>query len=98
MDTSSADPARLFHFKGNVFVLGILTAILPQEVYMVTTVSPRMRIDEVTSYLRCSKTHLYALHKRRLLIRRTEGRRFSYWVRAEVEAFAIGFNPYEQAD
>lgn len=61
-------------------------------------ISPRMRINEVTEYLRCSKTHLYALHKRRLLIRRTEGRRFAYWIRAEVEAFALGQTPCEQAD
>ena len=60
--------------------------------------TPRMRIKAVTKKLGCSKSHLYDLHKRRLLIRRTEGRRFSYWIRSEVEAFAIGLNPYERTD
>lgn len=57
--------------------------------------SPRMRLDEVVTYLNCSKSHVYDLHRRRLLIRRKEGARFTYWIRSEVEAFALGQNPYE---
>lgn len=57
--------------------------------------SPRIRIKEVMQILGCSKTHVYDLHNRRLLLRRTEGTRFTYWLRAEVEAFARGLNPYD---
>lgn len=60
-----------------------------------TIKSPRLRIKEVQEILRCSKSHVYRLHNRRLLIRRTEGTRFTYWLRSEVEAFARGENPYE---
>ncbi len=59
------------------------------------TISPRIRRDEACLILGCSKTHLYDLHNRRLLLRRTEGKRFTYWIRSEVEAFALGQNPYE---
>ena len=59
------------------------------------TISPRIRLNQVLSILGCSKTHLYDLHRRRLLLRRTEGKRFTYWIRSEVEAFALGQNPYE---
>ena len=61
-------------------------------------VSPRMRIDEVTAYLNCSRSHLYALNKRGLLRKRTDGARFTYWLRSEVEAFALGLAPYEHTD
>ncbi len=61
-------------------------------------ISPRLRIKEVQQILGCSKTHVYDLHNRRLLIRRTDGRRFTYWIRAEVEAFALGLNPYDNTD
>ncbi len=58
-------------------------------------VSPRIRIKEVQQILGCSKTHVYDLHKRRLLIRHKEGYRFTYWIRSEVEALARGINPYD---
>ncbi len=62
------------------------------------TTSPRIRLNEALRILGCSKTHLYDLHHRRLLLRRTDGKRFTYWIRAEVEAFALGLNPYENAN
>lgn len=61
-------------------------------------ISPRLRIKEVQQILRCSKTHVYDLHNRRLLLRRTDGRRFTYWIRSEVEAYALGLNPYDNTD
>ncbi len=60
-----------------------------------TIIPPRIRIREVMQMLACSKSHVYRLHERRLLIRHKEGRRFAYWIRSEVEAFARGINPYE---
>ena len=59
------------------------------------TESPRIRIKEVQRILGCSKGHVYDLHNRRLLIKRADGKRFTYWIRSEVEALACGLNPYE---
>lgn len=61
-----------------------------------SNVCPRIRIKEVQQILGCSKTHVYDLHKRHVLLKRTEGSRFTYWLRSEVEAVAIGLNPYQE--
>lgn len=57
---------------------------------MTETLSPRMRAPEVCAVLRCSRNHLYKLDKLGKLRKRNEGLRFAYWLRAEVEAYAVG--------
>ena len=56
--------------------------------------SIRLREREVCQLLCCSKSHLYRLHKQGKLLRRKEGYKFTYWIRKEVEAYAMGINPY----
>lgn len=53
-------------------------------------ISPRMRIDEVCAYLKCSQNFLYKLNRAGKLKKYNDGRRFTYWLRTEVEAYAIG--------
>ncbi len=50
--------------------------------------SPRMRAPEVCAVLLCSRDHLYKLHKRGLLHKYNDGKRFAYWLREEVMAYA----------
>ena len=63
--------------------------------------SPRLRAPEVCAVLRCSRSHLYQLHKRGLLSKYTDGARFTFWLRHEVLSFAsCGKNvcPKEEGD
>ena len=52
--------------------------------------SPRLRVAEVCSILRCSRDHLYNLNRRGRLRKYNDGPRFAYWLRDEVMAFATG--------
>ena len=60
---------------------------------MSTTQSPRMRLPEVLATLLCSRAHLYELNKRGVLRKYNDGRRFAYWLRSEVMAYAVGKSP-----
>ena len=62
-----------------------------------SNISIRLREREVCQILCCSKSHLYRLHKQGRLLRRKEGYKFTYWLRKEVEAYAMGINPYPAA-
>lgn len=57
--------------------------------------SPRMRIGEVCECLKCSRDHVYKLNRLGKLKKRNDGLRFAFWIRNEVEKFALGENPYE---
>lgn len=57
---------------------------------MADVVSPRMRAPEVCAMLLCSRDHLYKLHRQGKLHKYNEGVRFAYWLRSEVEAYAVG--------
>ena len=61
-----------------------------------SNLSIRLREKEVCRILCCSKSHLYRLHKQGRLLRRKEGYKFTYWIRKEVEAYAMGINPYAE--
>ena len=60
--------------------------------------SPRMRAPEVRAVLLCFRDHLYKLHKRGLLRKYNDGRRFTYWLRDEVMAYAVGKSPSAGAE
>ena len=64
--------------------------------YMQEFLSPRMRAPEVCALLCCSRSFLYSLHKRGLLRKYNDGRRFVYWLRSEVMAFAVGAGRKEE--
>ena len=53
-------------------------------------VSVRMRWREVAAMLGCSRSFLYQLHKAGKLPMHHEGLRFTFWLRPEVEAYAMG--------
>lgn len=59
-----------------------------------SNLSVRLRERDVCEILSCSKSHLYRLHKQGRLLRYKEGYKFTYWLRREVEAYALGINPY----
>ena len=59
--------------------------------------SPRLRIAEVCALLRCSRDYVYKLNRRGQLKKYSDGLRFSYWLREEVEAYARGGKPEEVA-
>lgn len=54
--------------------------------------SKRLRMPEVRAILRCSKSHVYRLNETGKLKKYNDGSHYAYWLRDEVEAFAIG-NP-----
>ena len=56
--------------------------------------SIRMRAKEVCQVLACSRDMLYRLNKQGRLRKYTEGKKFAYWLRSEVEAYAQGLDPY----
>ena len=60
--------------------------------------SPRLRANEVCALLRCSRAHLYRLHKTGRLSKYNDGIRFTYWLRSEVMAFAVGAGREERGD
>ena len=54
--------------------------------------SPRMRAKEVCAVLQCSRDFLYKLNRRGALKKLNDGIRFTYWLRDEVMAYAVGGN------
>lgn len=56
--------------------------------------SIRLRMPEVCQILQCSRDHVYRLNRQGRLKKRNDSPRLSYWIRAEVEAFAKGLDPY----
>lgn len=56
--------------------------------------SIRMRAKEVCHVLACSRDMLYRLNKRGKLRKYAEGKKFAYWLRSEVLAYAEGRDPY----
>ena len=60
--------------------------------------SIRLRMPEVCQILQCSRDHVYRLNRQGRLKKRNDSPRLSYWIRAEVEAFAKGLDPYAGQD
>ena len=60
------------------------------EINQLKALSPRLRIAEVCAILKCSRDHVYALNRRGLPRKYNEGLRFSFWLRDEVMAYAVG--------
>ena len=60
--------------------------------------SIRMRAKEVCEVLQCSRDLLYTLNRKGKLRKYSEGARFVFWLRSEVESYARGENPYAGQD